>query len=122
MRTLLLAAMAGLAVGCSSSSDGSGSRPTKPFGPTSISGAAGAHTGAAGSGASGSIEVDNPNGSPAGSHAIDTAGRSGDSGIVDAGAPDAPLTSDNSCGKGKAEAKLKPVNMFVMFDRSGSMR
>lgn len=59
---------------------------------------------------------------PAGNSAADTAGTGADAGIVDASAmSDAPLTSDNACGKGKAEAKLKPVNMFVMFDRSGSM-
>jgi Mg-chelatase subunit ChlD len=121
MRTQVLAAMTALALGCSSSSDNSGGRPTTTSGPSPINGVAGAHGGAAGSGVSGSLNVDNPNGSLAGSPAIDTAGTVADAGIVDAAPPDAPLTSDNSCGKGKAEAKLKPVNMFVMFDRSGSM-
>jgi hypothetical protein len=33
----------------------------------------------------------------------------------------APLTTDSSCARGKAPARLEPVNMFVMVDRSGSM-
>jgi hypothetical protein len=33
----------------------------------------------------------------------------------------APLTADSSCARGKAPARLEPVNMFVMVDRSGSM-
>ncbi len=45
-----------------------------------------------------------------------------DAGPVDASPPaDQPLSEDNACGQGMAEAKLKPVNMLVMFDRSGSM-
>ena len=31
------------------------------------------------------------------------------------------LTEDSSCGTGKAEATLLPVNIMMMFDRSGSM-
>ena len=31
------------------------------------------------------------------------------------------VTADNACGIGMASAKLKPVNMLVMFDRSQSM-
>jgi hypothetical protein len=41
--------------------------------------------------------------------------------VHDAGDPDAALSSDNACGVGMAMAKLTPVNMFVMFDRSNSM-
>jgi hypothetical protein len=41
--------------------------------------------------------------------------------VRDAGDPDAALSSDNACGVGMAMAKLTPVNMFVMFDRSNSM-
>lgn len=35
--------------------------------------------------------------------------------------PDAPLNEDAACGTGSANAMLSPVNMLVMFDRSGSM-
>jgi Mg-chelatase subunit ChlD len=114
--TLVLAAMAGLAAGCAAGSDPSSNRATPTPTPRPS-------TSAAGSGESGSASVDNPSGSAAGSSAKNTAGTGtvAEAGIVDAAVTDAPLTSANSCGKGKAEAKLKPVNMFVMFDRSGSM-
>jgi Mg-chelatase subunit ChlD len=80
----------------------------------------------AGAGA-GAASVDNPNGASAGTSARNTtgtagtAGTAGRAGVGGASGSDGPLTSANSCGKGKADAKLKPVNMFVMFDRSGSM-
>lgn len=32
------------------------------------------------------------------------------------------LTNETACATGNAEAKLQPVNMFIQFDRSGSMR
>jgi hypothetical protein len=46
--------------------------------------------------------------------------------VVDAGtdggdASDDPLSEDNACASGTTTAELKPVNMLVMFDRSGSM-
>ena len=34
---------------------------------------------------------------------------------------DAALSEGNACGMGTAQAELTPVNMLVMFDRSGSM-
>jgi Mg-chelatase subunit ChlD len=121
VRTVILglAAMAGLAVGCAA-----GSEPSSNRTPTG-SGASGpgAGTGAvAAQGVGGASRVDNPNGVSAGSPVKNSAGTAGMAGVVDASVSDAPLTSANSCGKGKADAKLKPVNMFVMFDRSGSMQ
>lgn len=38
-----------------------------------------------------------------------------------AGMMQMPVDPDMSCGKGTASADIKPVNMLVMFDRSGSM-
>jgi hypothetical protein len=40
-------------------------------------------------------------------------------GMIDAG--EDPLDEGNACGTGEAAAELTPVNMLVMFDRSGSM-
>ncbi len=37
------------------------------------------------------------------------------------GGPGGPLTADNACGLDLSWAQLKPVDMLVMFDRSGSM-
>jgi Mg-chelatase subunit ChlD len=120
--TLVLVAMSGLAISCAANSDTSGDRPVPPPAPSASTGAAGSSESAAGAGGSGSAKFDNPSGVSSGSPAVtNTAGMVADAGVVDAAVPDAPLTSANSCGKGKAEAKLKPVNMFVMFDRSGSM-
>lgn len=34
---------------------------------------------------------------------------------------DEPLVADDACGEGSVAAELTPVNMLVMFDRSGSM-
>jgi Mg-chelatase subunit ChlD len=117
---LALATLAGFAISCAVSPDSSAGR--RPANSSPSSSGAGS-TALAGTGAGGSIGVDNPEklpvASPAGS-AANTGGTIAGA-IVDAGAPDAPLTANNSCGNGKAEAKLKPVNMFVMFDRSGSM-
>jgi len=49
-------------------------------------------------------------------------GFGGTGGIEDmADAGDDPLDEGNACGTGEAEAELTPVNMMVMFDRSGSM-
>jgi Mg-chelatase subunit ChlD len=114
MGTLVLAAMAGLAAGCAAD-PASGGRPAQGRNPGT--GAAGTSAAATGSAGSSSLNVDNSTGLPVGGAAINTAGKGADAGA----GSDAPLTSANSCGKGKAEAKLKPVNMFVMFDRSGSM-
>jgi hypothetical protein len=52
-----------------------------------------------------------------------TGGTAGVIPIPDAGpdVDDGSLDPDAACGTGSAEAKLTPVSMFVMFDRSGSM-
>jgi hypothetical protein len=52
-----------------------------------------------------------------GSPVIDTGGITETGGS--AGMP--PVTEDTACGTGMASASLKPVNMFVVFDRSYSM-
>jgi len=41
--------------------------------------------------------------------------------VSDASVPDAMLEPDAACATGTADASLRPVNMLVMFDRSGSM-
>ena len=67
--------------------------------------------------ASGAIE--NPGGMPFG---YDGGLSSGDdAGDRDAMSAAPPLTADSSCAQGKAPARLEPVNMFVMVDRSQSM-
>jgi hypothetical protein len=43
------------------------------------------------------------------------------SGNPGSGGPGGPLTPENACGIGNDRAMLAPVNMLVMFDRSGSM-
>ena len=120
-RAWALATTVALAVSCSANPDSYDSR--RGMNPSPGSGGAGSSAPVL-AGAGGSATVDNPGqlpaGSAAGSSAPSAAGTKAEP-IVDAGAPDAPLSAGNSCGNGKAEAKLKPVNMFVMFDRSGSM-
>jgi hypothetical protein len=49
------------------------------------------------------------------------AGRTGASTAANSGSGSGPLDAANACGIGTVSAKLAPVNMFVMFDRSGSM-
>jgi hypothetical protein len=43
------------------------------------------------------------------------------SGSGDDGGPGGPLTPENACGLDLSWAQLQPVDMLVMFDRSGSM-
>jgi hypothetical protein len=81
-------------------------------------GSSGRATGSGGGGARGAIDFSNAGAAPTQTPMI-----------VDAGQPDtgvkpdvdAALGADNACGVGTATAELTPVNMFVMFDRSGSM-
>lgn len=112
-----LLAIASSAVGCSASPDLQGT--SRGVANPSASGTAAAGTVSTtpwSSGASGMQATYVPV-AGANANAGSAAGTAGTGGS----ASDEPLTSSNSCGKGKAEAKLKPVNMFVMFDRSGSM-
>jgi hypothetical protein len=46
---------------------------------------------------------------------------SGNPGSASSGDPMGPLTPENACGIGNDRAMLAPVNMLIMFDRSGSM-
>ncbi len=53
-------------------------------------------------------------------------GSAGGEDLFDAGFNDGSMTSggispDAACATGSAEAKLNPVDLFIMFDRSGSM-
>src|SRR5690606_23078492 len=53
-------------------------------------------------------------------------GNSGNSGgssnvVVDGGGSGSQFDPDDACGIGTAEATLKPVSLFLLFDRSNSM-
>jgi hypothetical protein len=72
--------------------------------PTVTGGSAGTGAGAGGTGGAGVVGT--------GGGIIITSGGS-------AGTP--PVEEDAACGTGMASASLKPVNMFVVFDRSSSM-
>jgi hypothetical protein len=101
----VLGGLAGTGVACGSSDAPSESK-------VNSGGSAGASAGAAGvGGAAGSIS---PMGGAAGniSPAGGASGSGGDGGII---SPDASCADDNR------KAGLTPVNMLVMFDRSGSM-
>jgi hypothetical protein len=90
-------------------------------------------TGGTGTGATGGSipTVTGGTGTGAGAGGASGAGGSGGVGVVgtgggiiitsggSAGMP--PIEEDAACGTGMASASLKPVNMFVVFDRSSSM-
>ena len=107
-------ALAASAVGCSAEGD-----PPAPR----RAGFAGASAGASGVGASTpwTIGVENASDPLAISRPDASVASADDASTDDAAPPEVPVTAENSCGKGKAGAKLEPVNMFVMIDRSGSM-
>lgn len=63
-------------------------------------------------------------GSSAGSGSPGQTGAGGNNGggvIVDGGGGSGSLDPDDACGIGTAEATLKPVTLFLLFDRSNSM-
>jgi Mg-chelatase subunit ChlD len=81
---------------------------------------------AASGGGAGSLGTSSGSGGAAGSSAgssagSNSAGASGTTAGGGAGSAGDSLNPGNSCGMGTARAERKPVNMFVMFDRSGSM-
>ena len=107
VRAAWLALASGTSLGCSAGDKGSTFKPPTGTGETTVAtggGAAGAGIGSGGgSSTTGSIVVND---------ASVGVGGAGGSGIVE---PDA------ACAVGSAAANLAPVNMFMTFDRSGSM-
>ncbi len=82
-------------------------------------------TGVGSSGTSGGFGVDSSSGS---SGSSGTSGSSGSSGFPDSSIPDVQFAYDapvrpasDACAQTSAVATLKPLDMFVMLDRSGSM-
>jgi hypothetical protein len=79
----------------------------------------------------GSLVLSGGNGSGASAGSGAGAGGTGGSGVIGTGggivittggsAGTPPIDEDAACGTGMASASLKPVNMFVVFDRSSSM-
>lgn len=111
VRTLPL--LAALALGACSS-DGSGRDDSTP---------AGANGGAANGGTSGGGGGFGDIGNPALDGGMIFQPPTMDGGAVpDGSSGDGALNEGNACGMGMAMAELTPVNMTVMFDRSGSMR
>jgi hypothetical protein len=97
----------GEGLGLSGGSAGKGASPG--------SGATGGSAGSNGGGTGGSAAT-------GGSSATGAGGTAGTIVVADASAPEPPDQPDAACATGTAEASLRPVNMLVMFDRSGSMR
>jgi hypothetical protein len=87
--------------------------------------------GAVGTGATGgTIPQAATGGTAAGAGGATAGGATGGTGIIGTGGliqttggsgGMAPIEEDAACGTGMASASLKPVNMFVVFDRSSSM-
>jgi hypothetical protein len=62
------------------------------------------------------------NGSSSGFGSSGASGGDGDGSTTDSGDPsDADLNADSACAQANAQATLKPLDMFIMFDRSISM-
>jgi hypothetical protein len=72
----------------------------------------GTPTGGNGTAGSGTGGTPGSGGGSGGTIVVGTGGATGGTGVVD---------EDAACGTGMANAALRPVNMLVMFDRSGSM-
>ena len=116
---ILVTACAAAAYSCSSSSTG---LDTAGLGnPSSAAGGKGG-TGANAAGSSSTGLTGSASGGTSGD--TSSTGGSGTHVNVDAGQTDASMTIDEdaACGTGEANAMLKQVDMFVMFDRSWSMR
>ena len=103
-----LSATAGAVVTACSGTDATGERPTGG-GSGSNGGSGGSDTGTTTGGAGGSTG------------GVGGSGGSGGTGVIDPGKAGMPDAGPMTCGGDKYQAEQRPLDMYVMFDDSGSM-